>query len=320
MRVCVSATSPSNRKQQGAREFPARDRAAAGWTSPVAPTRTRPRAKIERTQSRCSPDLGQIGSARTRSQVIMSSSTLTRASKASNRPRAAVAAEQRHLALGAAQGPCRFHRELARGVDPDVPRDEADIGPGRATSSPVGAGQRRLRCRTAPGSRSRFTVSLRLAEAPRRSCRGGADSSSPRPCGRYGSGDIAPACPAALVFGRDGVPLFPLVLRGVAYSGFTFEVPVQAKSPSPEVDGTADTPRARSGGATWAGNPRRFDEAGDRQHTGSRRRRLDVCRVGRQDFYALRPDGTLAWRFRTGGIIDAAGAIERYVKALRMRL
>jgi outer membrane protein assembly factor BamB len=31
----------------------------------------------------------------------------------------------------------------------------------------------------------------------------------------------------------------------------------------------------------------------------------------------LTADGTLAWRFRTGGIIDAAGAIGRYEKALR---
>ena len=45
----------------------------------------------------------------------------------------------------------------------------------------------------------------------------------------------------------------------------------------------------------------------------------DTIYVGSADrnFYALRPDGTLAWRFRTGGIIDAAGAIGRYEKALR---
>ena len=124
--------------------------------------------------------------------------------------------------------------------------------------------------------------------------------------------------PAALVFVAMAAA-FPLVLEGSRAEGFTYDVPVQAKSPWPEMRrdsrNTASSPvRGRYlGGRPWAFATKRgiFSTpviGGD-----------DTIYVGSADrnFYALRPDGTLAWRFRTGGIIDAAGAIGRYVKALR---
>ncbi|HSD23915.1 MAG TPA: PQQ-binding-like beta-propeller repeat protein [Solirubrobacterales bacterium] len=99
---------------------------------------------------------------------------------------------------------------------------------------------------------------------------------------------------------------------------FTYDVPVQAKSPWPEMRrdsrNTASSPiRGRfRGGRPWAFATKRgiFSTpviGGD-----------DTVYVGSADhnFYALRPDGRLSWRFRTAGIIDAAGAIARHVKAL----
>ncbi|HEY7267138.1 MAG TPA: PQQ-binding-like beta-propeller repeat protein [Solirubrobacterales bacterium] len=101
-------------------------------------------------------------------------------------------------------------------------------------------------------------------------------------------------------------------------AGFNYDVPVQAKSPWPEMRrdsrNTASSPiRGRyRGGRPWAFATKRgiFSTpviGGD-----------DTVYVGSADqsFYALRPDGSLAWRFRTGGIIDAAGAIARHSKAL----
>jgi outer membrane protein assembly factor BamB len=124
--------------------------------------------------------------------------------------------------------------------------------------------------------------------------------------------------PAALLFLAMAVT-FPLLGGGSPAEGFTYAVPVQAKSPWPEMRrdsrNTASSPiRGRyRGGRPWAFATKRgiFSTpviGGD-----------GTIYVGSADrsFYALRPDGTLAWRFRTGGIIDAAGAIGRYVKALR---
>jgi outer membrane protein assembly factor BamB len=102
-------------------------------------------------------------------------------------------------------------------------------------------------------------------------------------------------------------------------SAFTYDVPVQKKSPWPEMRrdsrNTASSPiRGRfRGGRPWAFATKRgiFSTpviGGD-----------DTIYVGSADqsFYALRPDGSLSWRFRTGGIIDAAAAIAHPVKALR---
>jgi outer membrane protein assembly factor BamB len=102
-------------------------------------------------------------------------------------------------------------------------------------------------------------------------------------------------------------------------AAFTYAVPVQAKSPWPEMRrdsrNTGSSPvRGRYRGARpWAFATKRgiFSTpviGGD-----------DTIYVGSADrsFYALRPDGRLAWRFRTGGIIDAAGAIARHVKSLK---
>ena len=36
-------------------------------------------------------------------------------------------------------------------------------------------------------------------------------------------------------------------------------------------------------------------------------------------FYAIRPDGRLRWRLKTGGMIDAAGALSAYRPAARLR-
>ena len=127
-----------------------------------------------------------------------------------------------------------------------------------------------------------------------------------------------PRPPVALTFLALAVALAPWPGQQQARA-FSYDVPVQARSPWPEMrrDGrnTASSPvRGRyRGGRAWAFATKRgiFSTpviGGD-----------DTIYVGSADrnFYALRPDGTLAWRFRTGGIIDAAGAIGRYEKALR---
>ncbi len=111
--------------------------------------------------------------------------------------------------------------------------------------------------------------------------------------------------------------LLALACAGRA-SAFSYDVPVQSKSPWPEMRrdsrNTASSPvRGRyRGGRPWAFATKRgiFSTpviGGD-----------DTIYVGSADhvFYALRPDGTLLWRFRTGGIIDAAAAIAKHSKAL----
>lgn len=122
----------------------------------------------------------------------------------------------------------------------------------------------------------------------------------------FGQGVVAIAVLLALVF-ADGA------------SAYSYDVPVQAKSPWPEMRrdsrNTASSPihgRYRGEGP-WAFATKRgiFSTpviGGD--HT---------VYVGSADhvFYALRPDGRPLWRFRTGGIIDAAAAIARHSKALR---
>jgi outer membrane protein assembly factor BamB len=114
-----------------------------------------------------------------------------------------------------------------------------------------------------------------------------------------------------------GVLLAPGAISAEAF-GFSYDVPVQAHSPWPEMRrdsrNTASSPiRARyRGGKPWAFATKRgiFSTpviGGD-----------DTIYVGSADhnFYALRSDGSLLWRFRTGGIIDAAAAIAPYSKAL----
>ena len=102
-------------------------------------------------------------------------------------------------------------------------------------------------------------------------------------------------------------------------SAYSYDVPVQAKSPWPEMRrdsrNTASSPihgRYR-GGRPWAFATKRgiFSTpviGGD-----------NTVYVGSADhvFYALRPDGRPLWKFSTGGIIDAAAAIARATKAGR---
>ena len=115
--------------------------------------------------------------------------------------------------------------------------------------------------------------------------------------------------PAALILLAMAAPL--LLGAGSQAWGFSYDVPVQKGSPWPEMRrdslNTASSPiRGRyRGGAPWAFATKRgiFSTpviGGD-----------DTIYVGSADhvFYALRPDGRLLWRFRTGGIIDAAAAI-----------
>ena len=102
-------------------------------------------------------------------------------------------------------------------------------------------------------------------------------------------------------------------------SAYSYDVPVQAKSPWPEMRrdsrNTASSPihgRFR-GGRPWAFATKRgiFSTpviGGD-----------NTVYVGSADhvFYALRPDGRPLWKFSTGGIIDAAAAIAARSKAGR---
>ena len=95
---------------------------------------------------------------------------------------------------------------------------------------------------------------------------------------------------------------------------FHYDVPVQQSSPWPEMRrdsrNTGASPiRARyDGGRPWLFRTGRgiFSTpviGGDGTvYVGS----------ADHDFYALRPDGRLRWKLRTGGIIDAAAAIGAY--------
>ena len=74
--------------------------------------------------------------------------------------------------------------------------------------------------------------------------------------------------PAALVFVAMAA-VFPLVLEGSLAEGFTYEVPVQAKSPWPEMRrDSRNTASSPVRGATWAGGPGRL-----RRSVGSSARR-----------------------------------------------
>jgi outer membrane protein assembly factor BamB len=100
---------------------------------------------------------------------------------------------------------------------------------------------------------------------------------------------------------------------------FHYAVPVQASSPWPEMRrdsrNTGASPiRARfHGGHPWSFRTGRGIFSTPVIGGGG------TVYVGSADhyFYALGPGGRLRWSLRTGGIIDAAAAIGRYVKGLR---
>jgi outer membrane protein assembly factor BamB len=109
-----------------------------------------------------------------------------------------------------------------------------------------------------------------------------------------------------------------LLIAGQAIA-FTYDVPVQAKSPWPEM---------RRDSRNTASSPVRGRYRSERPWSFATRRGIfstpvidgdGTIYVGSadHDLYALRPDGSLSWKFRTGGIIDAAGAIARHQKSLR---
>jgi outer membrane protein assembly factor BamB len=92
---------------------------------------------------------------------------------------------------------------------------------------------------------------------------------------------------------------------------FSYDVPVQASSPWPEM---------RRDSRNTANSPIRARYHGDRPWSFATARGIfstpviggnGTVYVGSADryFYALRPDGRVLWRFRTGGIIDAAAAL-----------
>jgi outer membrane protein assembly factor BamB len=112
--------------------------------------------------------------------------------------------------------------------------------------------------------------------------------------------------------------LAPGVMLGKAFA-FSYDVPVQTRSPWPEM---------RRDSRNTASSPIRARYSGDRPWSFATARGIfstpviggdGTVYVGSADrnLYALRPDGHLLWKFRTGGIIDAAGAIGRHEKALR---
>ena len=53
------------------------------------------------------------------------------------------------------------------------------------------------------------------------------------------------------------------------------------------------------------------DGPGDLLDAGDQRGQAHPS-VGGTFFYAIRPNGTLRWKLKTGGIIDAAGALSAY--------
>jgi len=104
--------------------------------------------------------------------------------------------------------------------------------------------------------------------------------------------------------------LLALVLADQA-AAFSYDVPVQSSSPWPEM---------RRDSRNTGSSPVRAAYRGDRPWAFATARGIfstpviggnGTVYVGSADrtFYALRPDGTVAWRFRTGGIIDAAAAL-----------
>jgi outer membrane protein assembly factor BamB len=104
----------------------------------------------------------------------------------------------------------------------------------------------------------------------------------------------------------------------VQVRAFSYDVPVQARSPWPEM---------RRDSRNTAASPIRARYGRERPWSFATARGIfstpvvggnGTVYVGSADhyFYALRPDGRLLWRFRTGGIIDSAAAIGRGVKKL----
>jgi outer membrane protein assembly factor BamB len=105
----------------------------------------------------------------------------------------------------------------------------------------------------------------------------------------------------------------------VRAGAFSYDVPVQPRSPWPEM---------RRDSRNTGASPIRARYRGDRPWSFRTARGIfstpviggdGTIYVGSADhyFYALRSDGRLLWRFRTGGIIDAAAAIARPAKKLR---
>jgi outer membrane protein assembly factor BamB len=94
-------------------------------------------------------------------------------------------------------------------------------------------------------------------------------------------------------------------------SAFSYDVPVQASSPWPEM---------RRDSRNTANSPIRARYHGERPWSFATARGIfstpviggnGTVYIGSADqyFYALRSDGRVLWRFRTGGIIDAAAAV-----------
>jgi outer membrane protein assembly factor BamB len=92
---------------------------------------------------------------------------------------------------------------------------------------------------------------------------------------------------------------------------FSYDVPLQARSPWPEM---------RRDSRNTAASPIRARYGGDRPWSFATARGIfstpviggnGTVYIGSADgfFYALRSDGRVLWRFRTGGIIDAAAAL-----------
>jgi outer membrane protein assembly factor BamB len=100
---------------------------------------------------------------------------------------------------------------------------------------------------------------------------------------------------------------------------FSYEVPVPKRSPWPEM---------RRDSRNTGASPIRAHWGGDRPWSFATARGIfstpviggnGTVYIGSADhyFYALRPDGRVLWRFRTGGIIDAAAALGSRVKRHR---
>ena len=100
---------------------------------------------------------------------------------------------------------------------------------------------------------------------------------------------------------------------------FGYAVPVQPTSPWPEM---------RRDSSNTGASPIRARYRGDRPWAFTTSRGIfstpviggnGTIYIGSADgtFYALRPDGKVLWRFRTGGVIDAAAAIGAYDPSIR---
>jgi outer membrane protein assembly factor BamB len=127
-----------------------------------------------------------------------------------------------------------------------------------------------------------------------------------------------PRPPVALILLAVAVVLAPWPGQEQARA-FSHDVPLQARSPWPEM---------RRDSRNTAASPIRGRFRDDRPWSFATGRGIfstpviggdGTVYLGSADhyFYAVRPDGRLLWRFRTGGIIDSAAAIGRHVKRLR---